>query len=148
MLHGWVDDGGPERPDAGAYACEEAGRGADDADRARAPAPPAWPMPPPAPAMPKTTRYFGRRERHPDGLGALRRQGDDQWAGDQEHRQPAQFVSFGLKPGFSYKYVVKAQVVRNGQVQEDTRTVTLTAGEVTAVAFGFNTPAEQVASAQ
>ena len=28
-----------------------------------------------------------------------------------------QFVSFGLKPGLSYKYVVKAQVVREGQVR-------------------------------
>lgn len=59
-----------------------------------------------------------------------------------------QFVSFGLKPGLSYKYVVKAQVVRNGQTQDDTRTVTLTAGQVTAVAFGFNVAAQQVASAQ
>ena len=50
-----------------------------------------------------------------------------------------QFVSYGLKPGFSYKYVVRAEVVRNGQMQEDTRTVTLTAGQITAVAFGFNT---------
>ena len=34
-----------------------------------------------------------------------------------------QFVSFGLKSGLSYKYVVRAQVVRNGQTQEDSRTV-------------------------
>jgi uncharacterized protein (TIGR03000 family) len=59
-----------------------------------------------------------------------------------------QFVSYGLKPGFSYKYVVVAQVVRDGQVQEDSRTVTLTAGQITSVAFGFNTSApQQVASA-
>ncbi|MCE5301942.1 MAG: TIGR03000 domain-containing protein [Planctomycetaceae bacterium] len=57
-----------------------------------------------------------------------------------------QFVSYGLKPGFSYKYVVRAQVVRNGQLQEDTRTVTLTAGEITAVAFGFNATSQQVAA--
>lgn len=58
-----------------------------------------------------------------------------------------QFISHGLKPGFSYKYVVKAELVRDGQLQEDTRTVTLTAGKITAVAFGFNaTPAEQVAA--
>ena len=58
-----------------------------------------------------------------------------------------QFVSYGLKPGLSYKYVVKAEVVRNGQTVEDTRTVTLTAGQITAVAFGFNlTPPEQVAA--
>ena len=27
-----------------------------------------------------------------------------------------QFVSYGLKPGFSYKYVVRAEVVRNGKI--------------------------------
>jgi uncharacterized protein (TIGR03000 family) len=54
------------------------------------------------------------------------------------HRQ---FVSYGLKPGFSYKYVVHAEVVRNGIVQEDNRTVILTAGQSTALAFGFNTNA-------
>jgi uncharacterized protein (TIGR03000 family) len=59
-----------------------------------------------------------------------------------------QFVSYGLQSGVSYKYVVKAQVVRNGQTQEDTRTIMLTAGQVTAVAFGFNTTAQQVAAAQ
>jgi uncharacterized protein (TIGR03000 family) len=57
------------------------------------------------------------------------------------------YVSYGLKPGLSYKYVIHAQVARNGQMLEDSQTVTLTAGQVTAVAFGFNTqPAEQVAS--
>jgi uncharacterized protein (TIGR03000 family) len=60
-----------------------------------------------------------------------------------------QFVSFGLQPGLTYKYVVKAEVVRNGQIVEDTRTVSLTAGRISAVAFGFtaNQP-EQVAAAQ
>lgn len=58
-----------------------------------------------------------------------------------------QFVSYGLKPGFSYKYEVKATVVRNGQTVEDNRTVILTAGEITAVAFGFNVSSQQVASA-
>jgi len=57
-----------------------------------------------------------------------------------------QFISYGLKPGFSYKYVIHAQLVRDGQLLEDTKTVTLTAGQVTAVAFGFNTTAEQVVS--
>ena len=58
-----------------------------------------------------------------------------------------EFVSYGLKSGLSYKYVVQAQVVREGKLLEDTRTVTLTAGQIEAVAFGFNTqPTEQVAS--
>jgi uncharacterized protein (TIGR03000 family) len=60
-----------------------------------------------------------------------------------------QFVSYGLKPGFSYKYEIRAEVVRGGKTEEDTRTVILTAGMNTAVAFGFNTnPAESLASAQ
>jgi uncharacterized protein (TIGR03000 family) len=58
-----------------------------------------------------------------------------------------EFVSYGLKPGFSYKYVVKVQVDREGQTLEDTQTVILTAGQIKAVAFGFNAnPAEQVAT--
>jgi uncharacterized protein (TIGR03000 family) len=59
-----------------------------------------------------------------------------------------QFVSYGLKPGFSYKYDIHAEVVRDGKLMEDTKPVTLTAGQNTAVAFGFNTnPAESVAAA-
>ena len=42
-----------------------------------------------------------------------------------------QFVSFGLKPGLSYKYVVKAEVIRDGKTVEETKTVSvLTAGQV------------------
>ena len=57
-----------------------------------------------------------------------------------------QFYSSGLEPGRRYPYVVRAQVVRNGQVQEDTRTVTLTAGQNTAMDFGFNATPQQVAT--
>ncbi len=56
-----------------------------------------------------------------------------------------QFYSSGLKPGLNYTYVVRAQVIRNGQVQEDTQKVTLTAGQINAVAFGFNA-VQQVAT--
>lgn len=60
-----------------------------------------------------------------------------------------QFVSFGLKPGFSYKYEIRAEVVKEGKTMEDTRTVVLTAGQNTAVAFGFTTtPTEELASAK
>lgn len=48
------------------------------------------------------------------------------------------YVSYGLKPGFSYKYVIRSQIVRDGQVFEDTRTITLVAGACTGVSFGFN----------
>ena len=58
-----------------------------------------------------------------------------------------EFVSYGLKPGLSYKYDVHAQVLREGKLLEETRTVTLTAGQIEAVAFGFNIqPGEQVAA--
>jgi uncharacterized protein (TIGR03000 family) len=58
------------------------------------------------------------------------------------------FYSSGLTPGLSYTYVIKAQVVRNNQVQEEARTVRVTAGEITAVAFGFNAAPQQLATAQ
>jgi uncharacterized protein (TIGR03000 family) len=49
-----------------------------------------------------------------------------------------QFVSHGLQPGFSYKYEVRASIVRDGQIVEDSRIVYLSAGERGNVAFGFN----------
>ncbi|MGA2797896.1 MAG: TIGR03000 domain-containing protein [Thermoguttaceae bacterium] len=60
-----------------------------------------------------------------------------------------QFVSYGLKPGFSYKYEIHAEAVSNGKLVEDNRTVTLTAGETVSVAFGVigGNPAAAVASA-
>jgi uncharacterized protein (TIGR03000 family) len=57
-----------------------------------------------------------------------------------------QYVSFGLVPGYTYKYEVKAQIVRDGKTVDESRTVVLTAGERLGVAFGFNTPAETVAA--
>jgi uncharacterized protein (TIGR03000 family) len=58
-----------------------------------------------------------------------------------------QFVSYELKEGFSYKYEVTAEVVRDGKIIEDTKTAILTAGVNTSVAFGFNTlPAEGLAA--
>ena len=58
-----------------------------------------------------------------------------------------QFVSFGLKPGFNYKYEVRARVIRDGVAVEETKVVTLTAGERDSVAFGFNPqPKEELAA--
>lgn len=54
-----------------------------------------------------------------------------------------QFVSFGLTPGYTYKYTVVASLVRNGQVFEETQTITLAAGDRNAVAFGFNPAAAE-----
>ncbi len=49
-----------------------------------------------------------------------------------------QYVSFGLKPGLAYKYEIRAEVLRDGRPAIENRTVTLTAGDHTSVAFGFN----------
>jgi uncharacterized protein (TIGR03000 family) len=57
-----------------------------------------------------------------------------------------QYVSYGLQSGMSYKYVVKVQVVRNGELQEDTKTETMTAGDIKAVAFGFNPSTTEMAA--
>ncbi len=58
------------------------------------------------------------------------------------------FVSYGLKPGFTYTYVVRAEIVRDGRVIEDSRTITLTTGQRTAVAFGFNTITNEALAAR
>jgi uncharacterized protein (TIGR03000 family) len=57
-----------------------------------------------------------------------------------------EYVSFGLKQGYNYKYVVKAQIEINGRMVEDTQTIVLTAGQIKAVAFGFNAAEAQVAA--
>ena len=60
-----------------------------------------------------------------------------------------QYVSHGLKAGFNYKYEITAEIVKDGKTIEDTRSVVLTAGQNTAVAFGFiPNPAAAVAAAQ
>ncbi len=58
-----------------------------------------------------------------------------------------QYVSYGLQPGYNYKYVVHAEIVRDGKIVEEDQTVTLTAGEQGAAAFGFNLKTESVAAA-
>jgi uncharacterized protein (TIGR03000 family) len=55
-----------------------------------------------------------------------------------------QFVSYDLKEGFSYKYEVKAEVVRDGKIVEDTKSVVLTAGSTNTLPFGqFHTDTVQ-----
>lgn len=48
------------------------------------------------------------------------------------------FVSHDLKPGLVYKYEVRAVLVRNGRLAEETKTLSLAAGDLEGVAFGFN----------
>lgn len=51
-------------------------------------------------------------------------------------------------PGYTYKYEVKAEIVRDGKVRDETQTVSLTAGEQNGLAFGFNYPGEGLAENQ
>ena len=46
-----------------------------------------------------------------------------------------QFVSYGLKPGLAYKYEVRAEWIREGQLLEETKDVILTAGSREGVAL-------------
>ncbi len=55
------------------------------------------------------------------------------------------FVSYGLRPGYTYNYEVKAEIVRDGKIYTESHTVSLTAGERNGVAFGFNIPNTEVA---
>ena len=48
------------------------------------------------------------------------------------------YVSHGLNPGFSYKFEVRAQVLRDGELLEETRVVHLAAGAREGVAFSFS----------
>ena len=52
-----------------------------------------------------------------------------------------QFVSYGLKPGMGYDYTIRAVVVRDGRSIEESHTVKLVAGQRSAVAFSFKSPA-------
>jgi uncharacterized protein (TIGR03000 family) len=49
-----------------------------------------------------------------------------------EHRQ---YVSHGLEQGMRYEYQVRAEIVRDGKVVSDTKTVELTAGSQADLAF-------------
>jgi uncharacterized protein (TIGR03000 family) len=57
-----------------------------------------------------------------------------------------QYLSRGLKPEFSYSYEIRVRVVRDGQLREDVRTVTLTAGRSTALVFNLKAPASTLAA--
>jgi uncharacterized protein (TIGR03000 family) len=46
-----------------------------------------------------------------------------------------QYISYGLQPGYTYTYIVRAVVTRNGQSLEDVQTVRVSAGTERLVAF-------------
>jgi uncharacterized protein (TIGR03000 family) len=49
-----------------------------------------------------------------------------------------QYVSYGLESGLTYRYEVRAEVVRDGKTVEDNREVFLSAGSREGVAFDFS----------
>jgi uncharacterized protein (TIGR03000 family) len=48
------------------------------------------------------------------------------------------YVSHGLQDGLTYKYEVRAEIVRDGKTLEETRVLYLTAGSREALAMKFN----------
>jgi uncharacterized protein (TIGR03000 family) len=56
-----------------------------------------------------------------------------------------QYVSHGLKRGSQYRYVLRAEVVRNGQTVTRTQMVAVTAGQRRNVAFHFNATQDALA---
>lgn len=59
-----------------------------------------------------------------------------------------QYVSHGLEQGMHYEYTVRAEMVRDGKTVSETKTVQLTAGNNSSLAFSFNNTApEHTASA-
>ncbi len=58
-----------------------------------------------------------------------------------------EYVSYGLKPGFTYKYEIRAEITRRGRLVENTRTVYLTAGARKQVAFRLEAEPEEAIAA-
>jgi len=113
------------------------------------PAPPTpAPSAPPAPATGTSTDFFPNRST--SGLLTIWVPADAtvtiNGLQTKSEGSKREYVSFGLVPGLSYKYVVRAEIMRDGEPIEETKEVTLTAGATSGVAFGFNAgPTEQIA---
>ena len=52
--------------------------------------------------------------------------------------EPRRYVSHGLKPGETYRYVVKAVIERDGEKLEQTKVAMLRGGKMTSLDFDFN----------
>jgi uncharacterized protein (TIGR03000 family) len=58
-----------------------------------------------------------------------------------------EYVSYGLKPGFTYKYEIRAEITRQGRLVENTGTVYLTAGARKRVAFRLEAEPDEAIAA-
>lgn len=119
------------------------------AQPAPTPAQPAPALPPQPPAPGASTDYFPAPET--SGLLTVSVPADAKVLVNGRPTQSTgstrEFVAHNLVPGLTYKFIVVAQIVRDGKVVEDTQVVTLTAGAQEGLAFGFNPKAaDQVAS--
>ena len=56
------------------------------------------------------------------------------------------FVSYGLRPGYTYKYEVKAEIVREGKIVTEKHTISLTAGDRRAWLSASIFPSSEVAA--
>lgn len=102
---------------------------------------PESPSPTPAPSMPGPSQsYFPTRS--DSGLLTVYVPYDAKVFinGLQTRSQGSrrQYVSYGLLPGYRYKYEIRVEIVREGKILEESKVVYLTAGAKEAVAFGFN----------
>lgn len=59
-----------------------------------------------------------------------------------------QYVSYGLRPGYSYTYEVQAVVIRNGQRLSDTQVARIRVGDAHDLAFDFAAGAQEVIAAR
>jgi uncharacterized protein (TIGR03000 family) len=59
-----------------------------------------------------------------------------------------QYVSYGLQPGYSYTYEVRAVVTRNGRQESDTQVVRIRLGDARNLAFDFSAGAGEVIAAR
>jgi len=57
-----------------------------------------------------------------------------------------QFVSYGLKPGYSYRYDIRVELVRDGKLEVATMTKVLKAGSREFATFPFQKPDEEFAA--
>ncbi len=113
------------------------------------PAPPApAPGAPPAPGTGTSTDFFPTRST--SGLLTVWAPADAKVTiNGMETKSTGskrEYVSYGLVPGLSYKYVVRAEIIRDGAPVHETKEMTLTAGAQEGLAFDFNEgPTEQLA---
>lgn len=59
-----------------------------------------------------------------------------------------QYVSYGLQPGYSYTYEVRAVAIRDGREVSDTQVVRIRVGDARQLAFDFSADADEVIAAR